>query len=166
VRTSSTFPFLISLSFALLSACSGSSGGSDAVSDDLPPCSVGSTMAQIEEKLFRGPKCSTCHVLTPSGGHPLYPTNLEFSTPNLAERMVDRPTEPDPTKGQCRGRILVPKNDPLSGIFVQKVEMPPCGARMPQALPALSASEISCVKRWAIMAARSVPVSADGGAGQ
>jgi hypothetical protein len=123
----------------------------------MPPCSLGLTMADIEQKLFLGMKCKTCHALTPSGAHPLYPTNLEFTTPGLAERMVDKMTEVDPAKGKCAGRVLVPKNDPLGGIFVEKVEKPSCGDRMPQALPALNADEVSCVKRWAMLAAKSVP---------
>jgi hypothetical protein len=125
--------------------------------DGMPPCSLGPTMADIEVKLFQGMKCKTCHVLTASGMHPLYPTNLDLGSPGLAERMVDKATEADPAKGKCAGRVLVPKNDPLGGIFVEKVERPSCGDRMPQALPALNPDEVSCVKRWAILAAKSVP---------
>lgn len=152
--------FLFSLPLLLGSCSSGDlpAGTPDAdPGDGMPSCSLGLTMPEIEEKLFRGMKCKTCHVLTPSGAHPLYPTNLEFSTPGLAERMVDKMTEADPAKGKCAGRVLVPKNDPLSGIFVEKVEKPTCGDRMPQALPALNADEVSCVKRWAILAAKSIP---------
>jgi hypothetical protein len=170
LRTSSPFPFpfLIPLSLALLSACSSSPGGGPEVdaapADDLPACSLGTTMAAIEEKLFRDPiKCYACHM-TVNGKHSLYPTTLEFTSPNLAARMVDKPTESDPMLGQCRGRILVPKDDPLNGVFVQKVEKPSCGLRMPQALPPLSADQISCVKRWAILAARSVSASSPGSA--
>jgi hypothetical protein len=75
----------------------------------------------------------------------------------LVERVVDKTAESDPSKGKCGGRILVPKNDPLGGIFVEKVEKTTCGDRMPQALPPLTADEICCVKRWAILAAKSVP---------
>ena len=155
------FLFAWPLLFVSISGCS--SGETTPIvpdadpGDGMPPCSLGTTMPDIEEKLFRGMKCKTCHVLTPSGAHPLYPTNLEFSTPGLAERMVDKMTEADPAKGKCAGRVLVPKNDPLSGIFVEKVEKPTCGDRMPQALPALNADEVSCVKRWAILAAKSIP---------
>jgi len=153
------FLFSWPLLFAFQAGCSSGdpTPGMPDAGDGLPGCSMGTTMADIEEKLFRGMKCKTCHVLTPTGAHPLYPTNLEFSTPGLAERMVDKPTEADPGKGKCAGRVLVPKNDPLAGIFVEKVEKPSCGDRMPQALPALNADEVSCVKRWAILAAKSVP---------
>ena len=150
------------LTAALFSACSSAGDPAppppDAMPDDgMPPCSLGPTMADIETKLFQGMKCKTCHVLTPTGMHPLYPTNLDLGSPGLAERMVDKPTESDPLKGKCRERVLVPKMDPLGGIFVEKVEKPSCGDRMPQALPALSADEVSCVKRWAILAAKSIP---------
>jgi hypothetical protein len=147
------------LSMLLAAACSGGGGeaGPPDASDGLPACSLGSTMAEIEEKLFRSTKCSVCHMLTPSGQFPLYPTRLDLGSPGLAERVVDKPTESDPTKGKCAGRILVPKNDPLNGVFVEKVERPSCGDPMPQALPALKPDEVSCVKRWAILAARSVP---------
>jgi hypothetical protein len=123
----------------------------------LPGCSLGLTMDEIEQKLLNGDKCRACHHLTPSGTFPLYPTRLDLGSPGLAERMVDKSAEADPTKGKCAGRILVPKNDPLSGLFVEKVENPSCGDRMPQALPPLTPDEICCVKRWAILAAKSVP---------
>ena len=145
-----TWPLISSL----LSACDGPAPDPG---DGMPPCSLGSTMADIEQKLFHADKCRTCHSLTPSGLHPLYPTNLDLGSPGLAERMVDRMTEADPSKGKCAGRILVPKNDPTGGVFVAKVVKPTCGDRMPQALPALKPDEVSCVKRWAILAAQSVP---------
>jgi hypothetical protein len=164
VSRASLFHVVLPLSLAMLSACSPGSTGpakpdpADAdVGQQLPACSLGTSMADIEQKLFRGIKCSICHSLTPSGMHPLYPTNLEFTSPNLAQRMVDQMSESDPTKGKCPNRILVPKNDPLSGLFVEKVVKPTCGDRMPQAMPALNEDNISCVKRWAIMAAQSVP---------
>jgi hypothetical protein len=145
------------LTFALLSGCS--SGGSDTADagDGMPSCTLGSTMPEIEDKLLRGDKCKTCHTLTSMGLHPLYPTNLEFTTPDIAARMVDKPSESDPFKGKCSGRILIPKDDPLNGLFVQKIlTPPPCGDRMPQALPPLTANEASCLQRWAILAAKSV----------
>jgi hypothetical protein len=152
------FPFLV----ASLS-CNGDSTPADAApSDGMPPCSLGLTMADIEEKLFRGNKCKTCHVLTPSGARPLYPTNLEFSTPGLAERIVDKMSDTTDGKSRCGGKVLLPKNDPLGSLFVEKVttmapEMPRCGERMPLALPRLNDDEISCVKRWAVLAVKSVP---------
>ena len=146
------------LNLTVPAGCGSSGGGGSDGSDNLPACSLGSSMADIEKNLFRGPKCSVCHVLTPSGQHPLYPTNLDLGSPGLAARMVDKMSESDPNKGKCPGRILVPKADPTNGLFVQKVmAMPPCGDRMPQGMPALSDDEISCVKRWAILAAQSVP---------
>lgn len=143
----------------LISACGGD-GATPApdAGDGMPPCSLGPTMAEIEEKLFRGDKCRACHMLTPSGGFPLVASRLDLGSPGLAERMVDKMAEADnPNKGRCAGRILVPKNDPLKGLFVEKVEMPTCGDRMPQLLPALKPDEVSCVKRWAVLAAQSVP---------
>ena len=115
-------------------------------------------MADIEQKLFRSGKCRACHALTPSGQRPLYPTTLDLGSPGLAERMVDKLAEANPSLGKCAGRVLVPSSDPLGGLLIEKVAlaMPSCGAREPQALPPLSADEISCVKRWAVLAAEAV----------
>jgi hypothetical protein len=145
------------LFFLLVPACGGGDTGTPDAGDGFPPCSLGLTMADIEEKLFKGNDCKVCHTLTATGQKPLYPTNLDLGSPGLAMRMVDQPTESDPMKGKCAGRILVPKMDPLHGVFVEKVEHPSCGDRMPQALPPLNADKISCVKRWAMLAAMSVP---------
>lgn len=157
-RTVALGSFLI---IPFLAACGGVSSGGEPAGPDadaLPACSLGTTMADIEAKLFHSAKCSVCHALTPSGMRPLYPTNLDLGSPDLAARMVDKPTESDPARGKCAGRVLVPKNDPLGGVFVDKVaEKPVCGDRMPQALPRLSADEVSCVKRWALLAAQSIP---------
>jgi hypothetical protein len=138
-----------------ISGCS--SGEAPPPGDGMPACTLGSTMEEIESTLFKGDKCKTCHTLTASGAHPLYPTDLDLGSPGLAARMVDQPSEANPNRGKCSGRVLVPKADPLGGLFVQKVEMAPCGDRMPQALPPLTANEVSCVKRWAVLAAKSIP---------
>src|SRR6185436_1279299 len=115
-------------------------------------------MDEIQQNFLSGDKCRACHHLTPSGAFPLYPTRLDLGSPGLAERMVDKEAQADTNLGKCQGRILVPKNDPLNGVFVQKVlENPPCGVRMPQGLPVLKPDEIACVKRWAMLAAASVP---------
>jgi hypothetical protein len=148
--------FLFAWPLVLLPACS-SGDGTTPDTGGMPTCTLGSTMEEIQEKLFAGDKCRACHHLTPSGQFPLYPTHLDLGSPGLAERMVDKMAEMDPTKGKCAGRILVPKNDPLGGLFVEKVEKPTCGDRMPQALPMLKPDEIACVKRWAMLAAQSVP---------
>jgi hypothetical protein len=154
------FPFLV----ASLS-CNGESTPADAAPDDgMPPCSIGLTMADIEVKLFQGNKCKTCHVrVSPGGPLPLYPTNFDIGSPGLAERVVDKMSDTSNGKSQCGGQVLLPKNDPLGSLFVEKVDpqtatgMPRCGVRMPQALPKLNADEISCVKRWAVLAVKSVP---------
>ena len=150
---------LLACPLSLLSACpSGDPPIEPDAGDGMPYCPLGATMDEIQEKLFSGDKCRTCHHLTPSGAFPLYPTRLDLGSPGLPERMVDKEAYADINFGKCQGRILVPKNDPLNGVFVQKVmDNPPCGVRMPQALPALKPEEISCVKRWAILAAKSVP---------
>jgi hypothetical protein len=144
---------------SLLPACHPGDDGPADAADGLPPCSIGSTMDEIQQKLFAGDRCRTCHHLTASGAFPLYPTRLDLGSPGLPERVVDKMAEADPAKGKCAGRILVPKNDPLGGLFVEKVVLakPSCGDRMPQALPALKDDEVSCVKRWALLAAQSVP---------
>jgi hypothetical protein len=129
-----------------------------ATSSDKPACFLGETMEDVEAKLFRGDKCRVCHVRTSSGMLPLYPTTLDLGSPGLAERMVDKPAESRPNLGKCAGRILVPSSDPTSGLLVEKVAQSPpsCGDRQPQALPALTADEISCIKRWAIMAVEAI----------
>jgi hypothetical protein len=116
------------------------------------PCSLGSTMAEIEHKLFQSAKCAVCH-----GRLPGVPTSLDLVSDGLAGRLVDRPAEPSPARGRCAGRILVPSNDPTGGLLVEKVERRPtsCGVTMPDGLPRLTADEISCVKRWATLAAAS-----------
>jgi hypothetical protein len=153
--------FLFAWPLTFLPAChpgNEPAGPADA-SDGLPPCSLGSTLDDIQQKLFVSDRCKPCHHLTPSGAFPLYPTHLDLGSPGLPERMVDKMSESDPTKGKCAGRILVPKSDPLNGLFVEKVVKPTCGDRMPQAMPPLNDDQVSCVKRWAILAAQSVASS-------
>src|SRR5205814_7953945 len=93
--------------------------------------SLGLSMDEIQQNLFAGDKCKSCHHLTASGMYPLYPTRLDLGSPGLVDRMVDKMAVSDPNFGKCAGRILVPKNDPLHGLFVEKVEAPTCGVRMP-----------------------------------
>lgn len=120
---------------------------------ELPSCSLGCTMADIEQVLFK-PKCVACH-----GRVTLYPTTLDLESDGLAARVVDQPAEDNPDKGKCAGKILVPRQDPLGSIFVEKVESltPSCGIAMPQNAPPLGADEIACVKRWALLAAQGTP---------
>jgi hypothetical protein len=159
----SSFLLTWPLTFVLLGACSSGENGGAAPpdgGDGMPPCSLGTAMADIEVKLFQGPKCKTCHVrVFPGGPLPLYPTTFDIGTEGLAARVVDKMAEANPNLGKCGGRVLVPKNDPLAGIFVEKVleTKPSCGDRMPQAMIPLNADEVSCVKRWAILAAQSLP---------
>jgi hypothetical protein len=141
---------------ALLGGCDGGSAEAPAPPDPAPaavvtiPCSLGSTMAEIERKLFQGARCAVCH-----GPVPGVPTSLDLVSAGLAGRMVDQPAEANPARGRCAGRILVPRNDPTAGLLVEKVERRPtsCGVTMPDGLPRLTADEISCVKRWATLAA-------------
>jgi hypothetical protein len=152
---------LVVFAFPMLPACSSGGGEPPPPADggtvELPACALGPNMEDIEKKLFRSIRCSICHGRDAMGNLPLQPTTLDLSSPGLAARMVDQMAEMDTHKGKCQGRILVPKDDPLGGLFVAKVVNPPCGLRMPQDLPMLKPDEISCVKRWAILAARSVP---------
>ncbi len=121
--------------------------------NDPPNCSLGQTMADIEQKLFRGPKCFACH-----GRLTLFPTTLDLVTEGLAARVVDKLAETNPAKGKCAGKPMLPRADPLNGVFVEKVEAakPSCGDPMPQNMPRLPADEIACVKRWAMLAAQSM----------
>ncbi len=132
-------------------------GGKDAAGpnrSELPTCTLGATMADIEQKLFRGPKCMICH-----GRVTLFPTTLDLASEGLAARVVNKLGEANPDKGKCAGKPMLAKQDPLTGVFVEKVAVarPSCGDPMPQALPRLTDDEISCVKRWALMAALAAP---------
>jgi hypothetical protein len=113
-------------------------------------CSLGTTMADIERKLFRSAKCAVCH-----GRLTTVPTSLDLVSDGLAARVVDRPAEGNPAKGRCAGRMLLARDDPTGGLFVEKVERrpPTCGVAMPDGLPRLTPDEISCVKLWATLAA-------------
>lgn len=136
---------------ALLIVSCGDGGGTAMVEDaGANGCTLGSTMALVETGLFRGPKCALCHTKTT-----LYPTSLDLVSEGLAARVVDRPASTDPMTGKCMGRVLVPRSDPLSGLFVEKVRAhPACGDRMPQNLPPLTPGEIACVELWAMLAVR------------
>ena len=144
---------LVLMALAVACGDSATPAGSDPCAGsrtDLPVCSLGCTMADIEQKLFKS-KCPACH-----GRVTLYPTTLDLESDGLAARVVDQPAEVDPDKGKCAGKILVPRQDPLGGLFVEKVESPTpsCGIAMPQNAPLLGADEIACVKRWALLAAQ------------
>lgn len=142
----------VSLVLAALAGCGGGDDPAPAdAGDGLPACSLGPTMADVEEKVFRGPKCIVCH-----GRVTLYPTTLDLMSDGVADRMLDRPGESDPVKGKCAGRVIVPRADPWTGLLVEKVEkaQPSCGDRMPPpGFPALTGDEIACIKRWARLAA-------------
>jgi hypothetical protein len=114
-------------------------------------CVLGSTMGDIETKLFQTQKCVLCH-----GKLSLFPTSLDLFSPNLAGRVVDKLGEANPMKGKCAGKVMVPRDNPTGGLFVEKVveARPSCGDRMPQAMPPLSDDEITCVKAWVTMAAQ------------
>jgi hypothetical protein len=139
-------PGLAALALLIVS-CGG--GGATPEDAGAQGCPLGSTMGEIESKLFRGPKCALCHTKAT-----LYPTSLDLVSEGLMARVVDRPASVDPMTGKCMGRVLVPSDNPLGGLFVQKVTEahPSCGDRMPQNLPPLSAGEIACVELWATLA--------------
>jgi hypothetical protein len=144
----------LALVIGMVASCAPASAPADA--GGTPPgtggeaCSLGS-MGLIEQRVFQGPKCLVCHI-QPT----LYPTTLDLRNPGLADRIVDRPAEANPDRGKCAGKILVPRDDPLGGLLVDKVahDHPSCGDRMPQGLPALTPDEIACVKAWSVMAAQ------------
>jgi hypothetical protein len=142
-----------------LVGCDGGGGGAGKdtagpISSELPSCALGANMADIEEKLFRGPQCMACH-----GRVTLFPTTLDLASEGLAARVVDKLAEANPDKGKCAGKPMLAKQDPFAGVFVEKVAVarPSCGDPMPQAMPRLTADEISCVKRWALLAALGAP---------
>jgi hypothetical protein len=148
---------IISLAVVEAGCGEGDDGGArpgDGGSDAAPACSLGRTMAEIEEKLFRSPKCLACH-----GRVTLFPTTLDLVSEGLAARVVDKAAETNPDKGKCAGKMLLPRGNPKSGVFVEKVAAakPSCGDVMPQGLPRLSADEIACVELWAVLAAAATP---------
>ncbi len=122
---------------------------------DLLTCTMSTSMAEIEQKLLVKPmgKCWPCHR-QPT----LFPTTFDLYKSGLAARVVDQtgalPKGLD--QGKCADKPLLPKATPLAGLFVEKVEqaMPSCGGPMPPpGLARLTADEISCIKRWAMLAA-------------
>jgi hypothetical protein len=118
-------------------------------------CTLGNTMAAIEQTLFKGPRCLACHQRVT-----LYPTRLDLVSDGLANRVVDKLADAvNPMFGKCAGRTLVPRDNPTGGLFIEKLENPTqsCGDRMPQSMLPLTADEISCAKLWATLAAQAAP---------
>jgi hypothetical protein len=113
---------------------------------ELPACSSGSTMAEIETNVFQ-PKCGACH------GAVKILSKLDLVSPGVAARVLGAMTDSTST-GQCQGRVLMAPGDPLGSLFVDKVanEKPACGARMPVGAVAVEQGVIDCVKRWAVLA--------------
>ncbi len=112
-------------------------------------CSLGTTMEDVEKKLFKQSTCLTCHSKTPLAG-----TNLDLESPGLAGRMVDKPGAPNGPNGKCGGKVLVPKDNPTGGLLLEKVAgKPSCGDQMPVGI-ALSKDEVECVKMWADLASK------------
>ncbi len=112
------------------------------------PVSLATTMADVEAKIFRSSKCLLCHTKVTQ-----FMTSLDLESDNLAARVVDKMAEANPAKGQCPDKPLLPKADPLGGLFVKKVlKTHDCGKPMPQG-ESLTRDEVECVKMWAILAA-------------
>jgi hypothetical protein len=141
---------LAPLALLLIVSCGGGEPPASVADAGPPHCTLGTTMAEIEAALFRGPKCMPCHSKAT-----LYPTSLDLVSSGLAARVVDQPAAMDnPARGKCAGRILLPRSDPQGSLFVEKVEQahPSCGDPMPQGMTMLSANEVACVKLWATLA--------------
>lgn len=89
------------------------------------------------------PRCGSagCHGPTEPAG------NLDLVSPELAKRLVDQPA----VGPACidKGETLAIPASPGDSLLVRKLAgAPPCGSSMPLGQNALSAEEVSCVRRW------------------
>lgn len=99
-------------------------------------CTLG--VSAVENQIIR-PRCATanCHERSMPAGR------LDLESPNLAARLVNVPA------AGCMGQVLVSPASPAQSYFIGKLgPSPRCGDRMPLGSPALTASEVACVRLW------------------
>ena len=89
------------------------------------------------EQLFVD-KCGDCH----GGSEP--DANLDLVSPGVAARVTGTASATD----QCEGQFLIATTD-QTHLMLDKISgRPSCGNPMPLGLPALSSTDIECVRRW------------------
>ncbi|MDP3276625.1 MAG: hypothetical protein Q8Q09_15615 [Deltaproteobacteria bacterium] len=99
-------------------------------------CTIAVSM--VEQQLVR-PRCATsgCHDRGDRAG------GLDLQSPNIASRLVDQPSS------SCSGRLLVNRASLGESHMLAKVSSDPgCGRQMPLGAPALSVSEVACIRSW------------------
>ena len=99
-------------------------------------CTLG--VSAVEARIIR-PRCATagCHERAMPAGR------LDLESPNLATRLVGVQAS------GCAGQVLVSPASPAQSYFIGKLgPSPRCGDRMPLGSPALTASEVACVRLW------------------
>ncbi len=110
--------------------------GNGATDSGAQACLLG--VNNVEAQLIR-PRCATagCHDRGMRAG------GLDLASDNVASRLVGV------RSSGCMGAVLVDPNAPSAGYFMAKLgASPTCGSRMPLGTPALSASELACVRGW------------------
>jgi hypothetical protein len=114
------------------SAFLGVAGDSSVVS-----CTIG--VSAVEAQIIR-PRCATagCHERSMPAGR------LDLESANLGARLVNV------RASGCMGQVLVSPTSPGQSYFIEKLNASPrCGDRMPLGSPALTPSEVVCVRLWA-----------------
>lgn len=99
-------------------------------------CPLG--VADVESRLMR-PRCATsgCHDAASHSG------DLDMSSAGLGARLLASRSD------ACGNRPLLDTNTLESSYFLVKLAgSPPCGSSMPLSGPALSPSELLCVRQW------------------
>lgn len=96
----------------------------------------------VEKDIFQD-RCATefCH-----GAVERPAAELDLVSEGVAERIIGAPS-------WCAGDPLIEPGDPTGGVFIEKLDDPPCGLRMPVGERPLSAAEVHCVREWIVTAA-------------
>ncbi|MFO0607991.1 MAG: hypothetical protein U0324_32805 [Polyangiales bacterium] len=101
----------------------------------LVSCTIGAS--SVEAQIIR-PRCATamCHERGMPAGR------LDLESPNVGARLVG-------VASTCAGQLLVSPTSPGTSYLLQKLgTSSSCGARMPLGAPALTPSEVACVRLW------------------
>jgi len=131
---------LVTLAAAALAGCPGHIDDPAAFlgptgDASLVSCTIGASA--VEAQIIR-PRCATamCHERGMPAGR------LDLESPNVGARLVG-------VASTCAGQLLVSPTSPGTSYLLQKLgTSSPCGARMPLGAPALTPSEVACVRLW------------------